>query len=274
MTQANALLAELWYETAPDLTDPGLLAGLRTISPGAEAQQDSLSVPYVAPDGSPAAPADGSAAGDGAARPLLTVVLPASTLGEGGKSRPDVSQTWDWAGAEEAVGRAGASVLVTEMFAEGHPGRDRAAALTSVVAALTAATRPLAVSWPTSSRVTDPAGPPPEGLGGLLNVRLFSVADDEDELVMDTLGLAPFGLPDVQCHFRDLAPGRVAGWLFATGSYLFEAGDVIGDGDTVSGLEGDEHWRCRHEDALVAPARRVLDVDPGEPYAAGRRERG
>ena len=28
-----------------------------------------------------------------------------------------------------------------------------------------------------------------------------------------------------------------------------------------------------HEDALVAPARRVLDIDPGDPYAAGRRAR-
>ena len=50
--------------------------------------------------------------------------------------------------------------------------------------------------------------------------------------------------------------------------------DVIADGDTISGPEGNEHWRCRHEDALVGPRRRVLDVDPGEPYAAGRRERG
>ena len=76
------------------------------------------------------------------------------------------------------------------------------------------------------------------------------------------------------CHFRDLAPGPLAAVLHATASYLFEAGDVIDDGDTISGPEGDEHWRCRHEDAMVGPRRRVLDVDPGEPYAAGRRERG
>ena len=71
-----------------------------------------------------------------------------------------------------------------------------------------------------------------------------------------------------------VAPGPLAAVLHATASYLFEAGDVIADGDTISGPEGDEHWRCRHEDALVGPRRQVLDVDPGEPYAAGRRERG
>ena len=39
------------------------------------------------------------------------------------------------------------------------------------------------------------------------------------------------------------------------------------------GLEGDEHWRCARERALVPPVRTVLDVDPGDPYAAGRRAR-
>ena len=35
--------------------------------------------------------------------PLLTVIMTASPLGEGGKALPDVSQTWDWEGAEAAV---------------------------------------------------------------------------------------------------------------------------------------------------------------------------
>jgi len=106
-----------------------------------------------------------------------------------------------------------------------------------------------------------------------VNVRLFAVSDDEDEMVMDTRGLAPFDLPDLQVHFRDLEPGRLAGLLYATASYLLEEGDVIADGNTISGLDGDEHWRCTHEDALVAPPRRVVDIDPGDPYAAGRRAR-
>ena len=142
-----------------------------------------------------------------------------------------------------------------------------------LVLSLTAATGPLAVSWPTSQRVTDPAAEAADGLGGLVNVRLFAVSDDADELVMDTRGLAPFELPDLQVHFRDLEPGRLAGLLYATASYLLEEGDVIADGNTISGLQGDEHWRCVHEDALVPPARTVLDIDPGDPYAAGRRAR-
>lgn len=259
MAEPQTLVAELWYAIAPDLTDPALLAGLRTISPATEVQQDSLAVPFGGAD-------------QGGPRPLLTVVLPGSPLGVDDKSLPDVSQTWDWA-AEEALREARASVLVTEMFADAHPAADRVAALTGVVAALVAGTAPLAVSWPTSQRVSDPAAPAAGGLDGLLNVRLFSVSATGEEQVMDTLGLAPFGLPDVQCHFRGLDPGELAGVLFSTATYVFEDGDVISDGDTISGPQGDEHWVCRHEDALVALPRTVIDIDPGEPFAAGRRDR-
>ena len=103
-----ALVAELWFEQAPDLTDPELLAALRALSPDAEAQQDSITVPYAGPTG------DGQV--DGGPPPLVTVVMPSTPLGESGKQRPDVSQTWDWEGAEAAVARA-----------DGRGARDRAA---------------------------------------------------------------------------------------------------------------------------------------------------
>lgn len=272
MSERESLVAELWYATAPDLTDPVLLEGLRAVSPGAEAGDGSLVVPY---DGAelPTRVTGPAADAGSPPPPLVTAVLPGSALGEGGKSLPDTSQTWDWPEADEALAGARASVLVTEMFAGPYGVRDRIAALVGTVAALTAATGPVALSWPTSQRVTDPGARAADGLGGLVNVRLFAVSDDEDEMVMDTRGLAPLGLPDLQIHFRDLEPSRLAALLYATAAYLLEAGDVIADGNTISGLEGDEHWRCVHEDALVPPARTVLDIDPGDPYAAGRRAR-
>ena len=272
MTEREGLVAELWYAEAPDLTDHLLLEGLRAVSPGTQAQDGSLVVPY---DGAEVpARLDPPDDGDGhPAQPLVSLVLPGSSLDEQDKTLPDTTQTWDWPGADEALASARSSVLVLEMFADSYGARDRVAALVGVVRALSVATRPLAVSWPTSQRVSDPEEVGTDGLGGLLNVRLFTVADDEDERVMDTRGLSPFGLPDLQVHFRDLDPGRLAGLLYATAGYLLEEGDVIADGNTISGLQGDEHWRCEHEDALVAPARRVVDIDPGDPYAAGRRAR-
>jgi hypothetical protein len=268
--EREPLVAELWYATAPDLSDRLLLEGLRAVAPGVEAQDGSIVIPY---DGAELPTRTSVPAGDGATPPLVTVVLPGSPLGHEGKALPDASQTWDWPEVDDALAGARASVLVTEMFAGPYGARDRAAALVAVVAALTAATAPVAVSWPTSQRVTDPTAPAADGLGGLVNVRLFAVSDDPDELVMDTRGLAPFDLPDLQIHFRDLEPGRLAGQLYATAGYLLQEGDVIADGNTISGLTDDEHWVCHHETALVAPERTVLDVDPGDPYAAGRRAR-
>ena len=80
-------------------------------------------------------------------------------------------------------------------------------------------------------------------LRGVINIRLFTVAGDESALVMDSLGLHIFGLPDVQCHFRDREPAEIAALLHSTATYLFDAGDVIADGNTISSLDGVEDLR-------------------------------
>jgi hypothetical protein len=72
---------------------------------------------------------------------------------------------------------------------------------------------------------------------------------------MDTRGLSALGLPDLQTHFRNLDPGRVAGHLYRVARYLFDQGDCIADGETIGGFTDDDKWRCRHEMSLVAPER-------------------
>ena len=88
-------------------------------------------------------------------------------------------------------------------------------------------------------------------------------------MVMDSVGNAPFGLPDVQCHFKSLEPNMVAEVLFNAASYIFEHGDVINDRETF-GMTEDQKWICQHELSLLEPKREVLDLNPGPPYAAGR----
>ena len=87
--------------------------------------------------------------------------------------------------------------------------------------------------------------------------------------VLDSLGLHVFGLPDVQCHFVDREPGEIAALLHSTASYLFDAGDVIADGHTISGLDG-SGATCAGGAALVEPARTVLDIDLGDAVRRGR----
>ena len=88
---------------------------------------------------------------------------------------------------------------------------------------------------------------------------------------MDTLGLAALGLPDLQCHFRDLIPGEVAALLKNAGYYIFENGDVIENGHTLEGITAGSRWRCQHEESMLKPSRVVLDLDPGPTHAAGNR---
>ncbi len=252
------LVAELWFAVPPDLDDPTLLDALRVIAPDAERQSGSLVVPHAPTlNGEPS---------------LLTMIMVASPLSVDGKQLPDPSQTWDWAEADEVVARCRTSILVSEMFAGAADPGERVSALAAVVRILVERTRPELVSWPLSQRVTPPE-PDAGDLDGMINIRLFTVAGDETALVMDSLGLHVFGLPDVQCHFRDREPGEIAALLHSTATYLFEAGDVIADGNTISGLDGTGAYVCRREPALIAPKRTVLDVDLGDPYAAGVRDR-
>ncbi len=261
--ETSRLIAELWYDEVPDLSDPRLLAALQEVSSQAELQDGSITVPH---------PAVTMELENGTV-PLLTAVLTGSALGHDDKQLPDVSQTWDWAEAGEALARATGSVLVTELLATAFPPQARVTGLMSVIRVLVEQTKPLAIFWPNSQRVTDPTTFDPDGLDGVLNVRYFSVGSDDRTMVMDTLGLDLFELPDVQCHYRDFKPADVATMLYNTAVYVFIEGDVIDDGHTISGLRGDEHFVCRHEEALVGPPRTVLDVDLGEPFAAGVRER-
>src|SRR3954469_11093690 len=102
------LVVELLYAEAPDLSEPWLLDALRSVSPTAQLQMNSVVLPH----------------GEEPA-PLLNVIMYGSPLGEGGKVLPDVSQTWDWDGAESAVAKCQSSLLVTEMFGETRTPRER-----------------------------------------------------------------------------------------------------------------------------------------------------
>ncbi len=112
-------------------------------------------------------------------------------------------------------------------------------------------------------------GPLGQQMLGSINVRFYNVNGRDEECLMNTLGMATFGLPDVQCHFRDLDPNLISNLLYNVALYLFEKGDVINDGETIQGVDGKD-WVCQHEVALGDPERTVLDLNPGKPYALWR----
>jgi hypothetical protein len=266
--RAHTLMAELLFDAPRILSADRLLADVQRSLPDTTLAGDDPRGPMLAHERFTQAFADADRV------PILTVCM---RPGDGeiatSDTARDLSQTWNWPDAAQTLDRCTTSIAVAEMMGTAHEPRDRVHAFRTTLLAAVDQTSPMATWWPHSTQLVQPGELRRHDLVGIVNVRLFRIQDDPEVVVMDTLGLHALGLPDLQCHFRSLDTNTVANLLYNTAAYVFERGDVIADGNTISGVSGDEPWRCQHEQALVAPARLVVDIDPGDPHAAGRRDR-
>ena len=108
---------------------------------------------------------------------------------------------------------------------------------------------------------------------GMVNARFFRVGGTDD-MVVDTLGMHVFGLPDVQMHFRGLNPNHAIRLALDIAMYQFANDCPIKDNETVDGFDAEGEpggrWKCQYEMALIEPKRHLLDVNTGE-FAAGNR---
>lgn len=175
-----------------------------------------------------------------------------------------LSQTWDWDAAEAALNRCEDMVVVSDVIGSGLDYHDRYHLISAVAVAFADLTAPAACHWRPAGCLIDP-----KVLGKRLeakcNVRRFRDEGKSESMVMDTLGLAALGLPDLQCKFSKRDPGRMAAWMYAVGEYIFENDDVLEDGDTVDGALPGDRWTCRHQPAVAAPERIVLDIRAESP---------
>lgn len=178
-----------------------------------------------------------------------------------------LSQTWDWPEAEECVAQATCGVVVGDWLAGGLERATRLRLVHAMVHAVIAQATPIAIHWVASQRIVEPAfyHDSLHHEGGVadaaVNVRLYRIADGvPGETVMDTLGLAPFGLPDLQIHFTGLDPSALAPLLLHYAEYLFENGDVLDDDAMIRGIEDSDEWLVERERALAPPLRDVIDI--------------
>jgi hypothetical protein len=179
------------------------------------------------------------------------------------------------------VQRCTTSILVSDFMTRSLEYKTRLGLFQKVLTSVLDVIPCQAIHWQSSQQIIEPltyltavaSENYPDLQAGALNVRLFRIINEESQgdTLMDTIGLAALGLPDLQCHFRNLDVQAVAGILYNTGLYIFENGDVIEDGHTVAGINPNDKWLCQHEDSLLEPERVVLDVNPGYPFAAGNR---
>ena len=264
---------ELLFQSPPNLELDELTEALAGCCPQARVQattstvmvyHDDAIIPY----------------GDGIA-PAQTAIIPTDMPLDPRLLATALEHTWDWPEAGEIVANCNHRMLVTDMMSSDLDHQTRLEKYENTLLAVVETTKPDAIFWRPAGKIVSPdkfirsmeADNPNAGVMTALNVRMFNIMNGEkDEIVMDTLGLGALMLPDLQVHFSDLNPDIIARHLYNSALFLFENGDIIQDGNTIKGIAPDEEWACTREEALIAPGRLVVDLDPGPPYAAGSRE--
>ncbi|MEV4139648.1 DUF4261 domain-containing protein [Dactylosporangium sp. NPDC049742] len=170
------------------------------------------------------------------------------------QGRRDLTHTRGWAEAAEVLAGVTRTVTVTEIFGTSFAPADRVRAFTAVVRTLADDTAPVAVWWPSSRLAT----PPGAEASGVVNVRHHDVTG---RYVLDTLGLGPLGLPDLQCVCGALPPEALTAYLAATASSMID-GRGLKAGDVVPGLTPHQRWKVEAGPAFAAPDRPVLTITP------------
>lgn len=210
--------------------------------------------------------------------PAQLVLLPASGGPDPEKYADAFQQSWSFRNAREVLESCHHSCLFSDLMSAALPQDVRRKVLAGGLVAILECLQIDAVYFPETQQFLEPARLLADlnqqqlnPTTGFVNVRFFNVSNTPGDMVMDTLGLASFGLTDLQVHFHSMEPNDVARVLHNTAVYILERGDVIDNGHTIQGRSGDERWPCRQEESLLEPKRVVLDVNPGLPYAAGRR---
>ena len=259
------LAAELCYVDAARPRPADVLSGIRQFWPSVElvdgtGRGGGLMVAF---------PELTAHSGDGVdIRLLVAVGRPVPQPGDA-RGRRDLTQTWEWPDAAATMAAVRHTVTVTEVFGTSFAPANRVRAFISAVRG--SRRRPGAGrDLVAGERRRHPArGAGRRPLAGLVNVRLFNVAGSPGPLLMDTLGLAPLGLPDLECVFSGLPEEHMAGYLTALAEDLV-AGQTIRGGGLVQGLMRDQRWRVTAGSASVDPDRPVLSITP-RPGAAGGR---
>lgn len=233
---------ELLYATAPRLVGSQLLGGLRAKVEGHVRLKEPLTLIQEN------------------VRHLITSGAP-SGLDDA------LAQTWEWKGAADAARAATAAVAVEEQAS--LPRHDRLERMHAVVSTLVETAAPLAIHWIPAQKLIEPRAyrksleetEEQDLLAAPINVRFFR--GEDDSFLMDTIGLAPFGLPDLECAFQGRDPGAVSRVLLNVAYYVFNEGDVLEPGHTVQGIDAGELWMCSRKRSAAAPERDVMALEAG-----------
>lgn len=181
-----------------------------------------------------------------------------------------LQQSWKWEGGPERLNEYRYAVTLCDWYAAMLPFTRRMEMFQAVLASVIEATGCDAVYWQPSGQLIDASAflkvYPNEPLYGALNVRVYQM-QQEDEVLVDTLGLTSLGIPDIQCRVVGLTPDRVIPMIYGASYYLYGNGGEVTDGQLLGGAG--LNWLCQRQPSVLAPERIVVDLNPGSPYYAG-----
>ena len=193
------------------------------------------------------------------------------------------SQMWDCPESGEILERCKYQVVAVDMLAAGLPYKERAEMLMDYAEALVEMFPTcVAVMFGTSGKmfkreqILNHQIPREQRfIYFAVNVRFFNIQGTNDKLV-DTLGMSALILPDLQYHFHDADVNEVINHAYNVLLYIYENNCPIKSGETIDGIMNGQmsrkvQWKCQFENALIQPAREVMDICMGE-FASGRRE--
>lgn len=174
-----------------------------------------------------------------------------------------LQQNWHWSAAGEVASSCQYELLINDLMTRSLPYKSRHELFMHFLRAVITITQPDVVYSVPAEKLLPPNQIfEQQGLlDTIVNVRLYNVSDsDSQEMLMDTVGLHTFGLPDLEIRFANANPTAVATMLWNYAYYIFDKGDVIQDGNTIEGLTPGSRLTCQHSTSLVAPDREVINI--------------
>ena len=199
-----------------------------------------------------------------------TIFIPDENKIEYSELSNSFGQSWNWEHAEEAVKKCSYEILLTDLMSRNLDYKERVEYFQKFVAGIVSAMKPNAVWIRNSEVILEPndfieksSQNNYQNVNTFMNVRLFNIQEEENGMIMDTLGLNSLGLPDFEFRFIDYDPQQIAGLLFNYGNYIFENGVVIEHGNTIEGVNENEKLKCYFNDSQLEPKRIVIEINNG-----------
>lgn len=214
--------------------------------------------------------------------PLHLIIAGCETFDPLGIGEIERGQMWNCEGSGQLLSRCRYQVAATDLMAEGLPFRERAGIDMDFLEALVELYptckgvyfKNSGKLWKAEEIRRHQIPEESRFVYFAVNVRCFQAGKAGDMLV-DSLGMGTLFQPDLQYHFHGMEPEWVMNHAYQVLSYLYDNGNPIRDGDPIDGIvdgamSRETQWICRYGEAVVPPARGVIDITMNE-YASGKR---